>query len=105
MSVATALRKFLSWDTTRMVDCQVWRRQREGDPREPERHRAAARGLVHHAAREAVPVPWLLSPAWGRSPCTAQEPWPRLALPRTAPYLQVVLQPQNGPHVQHVGGL
>lgn len=30
MSVATAFRKFLSWDTTRMVDCQVWRRQHEG---------------------------------------------------------------------------
>lgn len=42
MSVATAFRKFLSWDTTRMVDCQVWRRARQ----RPEHHQARTPGLV-----------------------------------------------------------
>lgn len=70
MSVATVFRKFLSWDTTRMVDCQVWRRQREGDLREPECHRPAGqdtalggcphpRPLVHvqHSSALFPPLP------------------------------------------------
>jgi len=65
MSVATAFRKFLSWDTTRMVDCQVWWRQQEGGLS------IRAQGLVRHQPGGHLHPSLSLSPGASRHPLPA----------------------------------